>query len=328
MPEAPDIATANLSRDPARRRPLGVDDELTCRYSPKAPSGTTAKFDCQLEPAGTVKVKYGWSPEKQAEVAATRLLTVLGFGADHVTTVRAVHCIGCPPYPYEIAKVTDQFLIQRAVDRLFLRAGSRHTFEWVAVERKLEGREVEIGDGDFEGWDWRELTTVDANAGGASRADLDALRLIAVFLAHWDNKNTNQRLVCLGEDDDDPGPCAAPLLMLQDLGATFGPSKVKFEKWSALPIWTDAATCTVSMSTLPYHGVLFPPIAISEAGRRLLGDKLRQLSETQITQLFTSARFPDAATGEVPARDVTPWVRAFQDKVKQIVERPACPSAP
>ncbi|HET9372192.1 MAG TPA: hypothetical protein VFO19_18150, partial [Vicinamibacterales bacterium] len=325
MPQAPDIASADLSRDPADA-PSATTGELTCRYAPKAPTGTTAKFDCRLESGQILKVKYGWSREKQAEVAATRLLAVLGFGADRVSPLRAVRCIGCPPYPFEISRLTDQFLVQSFVDRAFIRAGVTPTFEWVAVERKLDGREVDADD--FEGWDWRELALVDAQAGGATRADLDALRLIAVFLAHWDNKNTNQRLLCLGEDDDARERCATPLLMLQDLGATFGPTKVNYERWAALPIWTDAATCTVSMATLPYGGVLFPPTAISEAGRRLIGDKLRRLSEGQIVQLFTAARFPDAATGETPARDVTPWVRAFQDKVRQIVERPPCPSAP
>ena len=35
------------------------------------------------------------------------------------------------------------------------------------------------------------------------RADLDALRLLARVLAHWDNKSENQRLVCL---DGPPRP--------------------------------------------------------------------------------------------------------------------------
>ena len=41
--------------------------------------------------------------------------------------------------------------------------------------------------------------SVDPSKGGAPRAHVDALRLLAVFLAHWDNKAENQRLVCLSE---------------------------------------------------------------------------------------------------------------------------------
>ena len=63
-----------------------------------------------------------------------------------------------------------------------------------------------------QGWAWWELKDVNA-----PRVDLDALRLLAVFLAHWDNKADNQRLVCMEavRDEcarraairaDDPGP--------------------------------------------------------------------------------------------------------------------------
>ena len=70
------------------------------------------------------------------------------------------------------------------------------------------------------------------------------------------------------------------------------------------------------MKGMPYNGGTFEDIAISEGGRRLLGDRLRQLSAKQIETLFTAAEFED-----VPA-----WTAAFQDRVKQIVERPACPA--
>jgi hypothetical protein len=40
------------------------------------------------------------------------------------------------------------------------------------------------------------LPLVDPAKGGATRAELDALRLTAILLGHWDNKASNQRLVC------------------------------------------------------------------------------------------------------------------------------------
>jgi hypothetical protein len=154
---------------------------------------------------------------------------------------------------------------------------------------------------------------------------------MSVFLAHWDNKPTNQRLVCL--DPVEPGatpshdaPCERPLLMLQDLGATFGPTKVEYRHWVAAPIWADAASCRISMETMPYRGSAFPPVNISEEGRLFLASRLRQLSERQVTDLFTGARFPDPVSGDVPARDITPWVRTFMDKVAQIADRPPCPT--
>jgi hypothetical protein len=111
--------------------------------------------------------------------------------------------------------------------------------------------------------------------------------------------------------------------MVQDVGATFGPTKVRYEKWEATPIWADAAGCIVSLEKLPYKGGHFQPIQISEEGRLLLANRLSQLSEPQIRALFQTARFPDPRGG--PPGDVSDWVQAFQDKVRQIAVRPACP---
>ena len=194
-------------------------------------------------------------------------------------------------------------------------------FSDVAVERKYDGRAIEVDT--FQGWDWRELPLVDAAKGGAAPADIDAFRLMAVFLGHWDNKSTNQRLVCLGEAETpaDDASCANPLLMLQDLGATFGPTKVNFDEWVARPIWADERQCLISMQSMPYEGILFAPTVISEAGRARLSDRLTQLAPSQIHTIFAAARFPDPVSGAEPAADFTPWVRTFQDKVRQIAER-------
>jgi hypothetical protein len=74
---------------------------------------------------------------------------------------------------------------------------------------------------------------------GAPAADVDALRLLAMFLAHWDNKSTNQRIVCLDQATTAPTPgsrrCKEPLLMIQDLGSTFGPYKANLTQWLTLP---------------------------------------------------------------------------------------------
>ena len=305
-----------------------VAPEFTCTFSPKAAKATTPKFDCELPDGSTVKVKYGRSRERQAEVAASRLLTMLGFGANHVAIVERVHCLGCPPWPFQTRILAEQFLLTPLYRKLIDHDTPRDFVE-VSVERKLAGRSIEVDT--FEGWDWRELPLIDPLKGGATRAELDALRLISVFIAHWDNKNPNQRLVCAGDDADGHSPhdpCAAPLLMLQDLGATFGPTKVSFERWSASAIWKDAPGCMVSMEEMPYEGVLFPPTAISEGGRALLAERLRMLTEAHVLSLFQGARFPDPKTGDTPASDLSPWVHVFMKKVQEIANRAPCPSLP
>ena len=74
-------------------------------------------------------------------------------------------------------------------------------FASAAMERHFDGAPIEgVG---HEGWAWFELDPVDP-ALGAGRAERNARRLTALFLAHWDNKTDNQRLVCLSMTADPP----------------------------------------------------------------------------------------------------------------------------
>jgi hypothetical protein len=322
------IAARDLTRPQGDPWRFVADRPVECRYVPKRVTGTTPKFDCALPDGEIVKVKYGRTPERHGEVAATRLLGALGFGADRVAFVERLRCHGCPPSPFRLRQVLDQFYASRLVDVIAAGASYRD-YEWVTVERKIPGESVEVGDD--EGWGWFDLHHVTPAAGGATAADLDALRLIALFIVHWDNKEANQRLTCV----DEPKPatpdlpaCRSPLIMLQDVGATFGPTKVDFEAWRATPIWQDAAACTASMETMPHDGGTFLPVTITEAGRRTLASRLTRLTERQVHDLFTSARFPDvgqARTSNARPADVTPWVRVFQAKVRDIADRPPCP---
>ena len=181
----------------------------------------------------------------------------------------------------------------------------------MSVERNLDGEAIEAGN--ERGWAFYELDTINPSRGGATRAEIDALRLMAIFLHHWDNKSSNQRLTCAGAETAD---CKHPLAMIQDVGSEFGPKKVDIDQWRSKPVWHDSAKCVVSMKGMPYNGGTFEDVAISEGGRRLLGERLRRLSANQIETLFTAAGVED-----VPA-----WTAAFQDRVRQIVERPACPA--
>ena len=198
------------------------DQPLPCQFRNTGPSGTTPKFSCVLADGSVVKVKYGRNPEIQAEVAATRLLDRLGFAADHVVIVDRLRCYGCPRYPFEATQVLTSL---RSPDILPSQgfAGSYSDFTDVAVEQRFPAAAIEADA--IDGWEWRELGKVTR----APAADVDALRLLAMFLAHWDNKATNQRIVCLDQTASAPtsasGRCEDPLLMIQDLGATFGPYK-------------------------------------------------------------------------------------------------------
>jgi hypothetical protein len=318
-----DLAAFDFSANPPDPSDALSGSVVSCRFLSEPVSGTTPKFNCVLADGEVVKVKYGRNPEIQSEAAATRLLTGLGFGADRIYIVPRLRCHGCPPLPFQTGRVLG--FVRAAAVGEFLGPDARVAeYEWVAIERRMEGRPIEVDGSD--GWAWFELDPA-PELGGASAAEVDALRLIASFLVHWDNKAENQRLLCLERDGRRDEPCPRPFAIVQDLGASFGPHKVDLEGWRRTPVWSDRGTCRVSMRHLPFMGATFPDTAISEDGRRLLADLLGAMSEQQIEELFRGARFGAFEQGRWfgPSADERAWVEAFQDKVRQVVEGGRCP---
>jgi hypothetical protein len=298
-------------------------EEVRCRFKVSELGGTTPKFDCSLENGEQIRVKYGKTGEIPGEVATTRLLRALGFGADHVSFVRRLRCYGCPKEPFTVMKAVELTQAEKLYKSLLLSYDDYEDFEWAATERKFSGRPIETEN--TSGWAMFELDKVDAKKGGAPRAHVDAVRLLSVFLAHWDNKADNQRLVCESPFNPEKGEhCAQPFLLLQDVGSTFGPSKVDLEAWRKAPIWENRATCMTSMRDMPYHGATYGRARISEVGRRFVADMLSKLSDRQLTDLFTSSRFDDELGLLRRSSPIADWVIVFKERVRQIAEGPPC----
>jgi hypothetical protein len=310
-----DITSINLSKTPSAKGAFPTGATVTCKFHSIDLRKGSPKFDCEIPPDDVVKVKYGGSNgEVFGEVAATRLLSALGFAADRMYPVRVV-CKDCPTLPGSIARENGDSI-----------------FDPATIERKTDGKEF------FEeqGWAWPELDHVADEARGARRAERDALKLLAVFLQHSDNKPVQQRLMCLDEPaPKHPADCRKPLMMINDLGLTFGKasqfnanrvSGVNLAGWSSTPVWKDAAAC---VGNLPKSatGTLENP-TISEEGRQFLARLLTQLSDAQIRDLFEGARFtlrvrnPDDPRSGFPTVDE--WVAAFKQKRDEIVKR-RCP---
>jgi hypothetical protein len=305
------VGSMDLKAGPAGSDSFAPNELITCKYVDKPMSGATPKFTCVAGQDDELKVKYGVeNGEVYAEVAATRLLWALGFGADRVYPVR-VACHGCSADPHTNKR----------------EAKGQVLFDPAAVERKMKGIPIEVSPD--SGWVWPELDEVQEAAGGAPLAHRDALKLLAVFIQHTDNKAAQQRLVCVGGDEDKGDvPCEEPWMIVQDLGLTFGRANlfnrnaagsVNFDQWSQTPIWTEAAGCIGNLAP-SQSGSLESPI-IGEAGRKFLADLLVQLSDAQLRDLFEAARFPQRKAPSVRAATSDQWVEAFKKKRDQIVNR-------
>jgi len=316
----PDPSTADLAANP--RDPTGnlSGDLVRCRYLDGPPRGTTPKFDCVLSNGEIVKVKYGSTTEIQGELAASRFLTALGFGADRMYLVRHLRCFGCLRTPYRATRLLDRLNLREAVQSL-VPDNQYSDFEWVAVERHFEAREIVSPD--RPGWGWWELDRIDESR-GANRAERDALRLVSLIIAHSDTKPSNQRLVCVA-DRGESDTCPRPFALIHDLGDTFGLNVDGLAQWKKTGIWKNRERCTVSMREFPVDGATFPDRYISEEGRQLLARQLRMLNDAQIEALFASTRITRVSGSGNGNADV--WAQAMRDKIHEIVDGPPCPEA-
>jgi hypothetical protein len=329
-----DVSQMNLWLGPQESLPLMPGQEVRCRYVEPhgASGGHTPKFKCKLQSGQIVRVKYS-SRETFAEVAGTRLLWALGFYTDYDYPVQLL-CEGCPEKdPFH---PSDD---ERRLERLF-----RDT----VLEPDFPGQE--IGVYHDQGWAWSELDLIDETAGGSSKAQVDALKLLAVFLQHNDSKQSQQRLACFAGDlhrrlaDFE---CVRPVMMIQDLGATFGgggpevtaASAMSLADWKKQPIWnhekemklaTDnpqIAVCVGKLTGANFAASdgLFDPV-ISEAGRSFLAKLLSELSDRQIGDLFRAARIDKTGEmieeqGQKRPVNAGDWVAVFKTKRQEIINR-------
>jgi hypothetical protein len=187
------------------------------------------------------------------------------------------------------------------------------------------------------GWTWSELEDIGPEAGPGARAQRDALKLLAAFVQHTDSKAANQRLLCPEGEEVGRTGCRSPVLMVSDLGLTFGHAgllnrnadSVSLATWTQVPVWKDRARCVAQLKG-SFTGSLSNP-KIREGGRAFLAGLLVQLTDAQLRDLFESARVkrrssdPSSDPGkDGPPASVDEWVTAFKLKRAQIVDQ-RCP---
>lgn len=312
-------ASLDLKAGPPMPGAFAPGQTITCDYFQKDSGGKTPKFWCRIAPEDEVKAKYGEdNGEVYAEVAATRLLWALGFGADGMYPVKVV-CRGCSADPFkEDAKASAK--------KMAPGSSAARTFDPAVVERQMPGDVMESGTD--SGWGWVDLNSVDQTRGGAPLAHRDALKLLAVFMQHTDTKPAQQRVLCLDKIKGLPaatdGSCRHPFMMLSDLGKTFGkanafnkdnPGAVNLKAWADADIWRGDKSCVGDMDQ-SFTGTLDRP-KISEEGRKFLAGLLMQLSDQQIKDLFEVSQF----TRRDKTSTVDDWVRVFKQKRDEVATR-------
>jgi hypothetical protein len=339
------VSTADVMQGPAqnpKQFQLHPDDKMTCDFvTPgKEMGGNTPKFACKITKVEStngqvqtltagmdeepLKVKYGGTDnEIYAEVVSTRLMWALGFYADSWFPVHVV-CNNCPGNPEEGSGTPGV-----------------QTFDAATVVRKYPGHKMYVTGNSAEGWSWDEFE----KSNGRPVAEKDALRLLAAFIQHSDNKPPQQRLVCdkVNVNPSSATTCNNSLMLVQDVGATFGGggaftsndgAKMNLQNWSGKKLWKttgtpgmDEAKCPVCEAILDKsltakNGLSNP--TISEEGRRMLAGLMCQLTDQQIEDLFKASRvstMPKYHNSDGSFKQgldeqtiETQWVQAFKAK--------------
>lgn len=297
-----------------------------------------------------------------AEVVSSRLLWSLGFFADkaYPISVNCENCPDDPwSYLHHVAsyKRLENSSSEARDDHAnyILRAQERRTqrndesmrttgmpyrkrYDVALSEGKFDGKAITQEGADKPGFGLDELGKLSPEFGGSSKAQTDALALLLAFIKHGDSKPENHRLTCpeanIIAKADGSQSCSHAKLVLQDIGATMGngsvkiiafrfimsSSKMDFKAWRDTPVWDDVSVCRARLKDSS-HGTLRNP-TVSEAGRKFLADLMAQLTDKQITDMFTAAR-ADQRRG-VDSAGISEWVQLFKSKRAEILNA-RCP---
>lgn len=345
------LPTKDLKAGPSSNDGFAFNEEVTCKFvepsKPKELGGKTPKFQCALASGKVLKVKYSGpgrglddrdltrladdanaNPEIYAEVIGTRLMWALGFAADRVYPVR-VNCTNCPEQPWDIYS---QFRPNQG-------ARAERRFNFAVVEDKFPGKKIETDNWDSEdgqGWAWRgaddaveEVRAARASEVAAAPREWEALKLLAAFMTHGDNKAANQRLNCDKAGITPQGTCTMPRLILQDIGAGFGSAgdffglgykKADFDAWNGQDLWKDSSGCKAKLTS--QHQLKDP--VITEEGRAFLGKLMdpQVLTNDHVRQIFEASRITERMK-KTGSRLVTvdDWVAAFNKKREALRSR-------
>ena len=281
-----------------------------------------------------LKIKYLSPPsplqdpvynEVFTEVAATRILWLLGLPSDRVYPVGSVRCIGCGRDPFRTHLATNTASLKDAPT----------VFNVVSASRRAPWEEIEAG-GDAT-WDWR-LTNrfyADGEWTHQQKVEYDVYRL-ALGLIHFFNAAPKQnRLVCGAWQrvaSPNENVCVHPLIFVHDLGSTFGGEKGMnpwsanprghFSVWQEHPVFRRLQNCELSEPLGGDRRVL-------KDAQDLMIQRMAVLDATTVSSIFRIARFQlmdreqlqrlrHAVSTDVERAALDEWTRTFLERINEI----------
>jgi len=281
------------------------------------------------------KVKYLKPPfpnhntrfnEVFTDVAATRIMWVLGFPADHVYPVGSVACIGCGDDPF-------------TNDLRGNTAGLKDAptvFKVVNAEREVPWSTIQP-DGD-ETWSWEDAAKFysDGTWTHQQKVEYDAYRL-ALGLIHYHNAIAQQnRLSCAAwgpKVDGQARVCAQPMPYVHDLGSTFGKAKGaldvlgqnprgSFSDWESQTVFTDSGNCQLRATMDGDKQVL-------KDAQDLMIQRLQRMDPQTVKTIFRTARFQimdqkqvrklrDSGAADPGEAALEQWINTFLKRIEEI----------
>ncbi len=231
--EATDVPSMDLKAGPTGHGAFAPDQTVSCKYVDKVMSGNSPKFTCVIPPDDEVKVKFGReNGEVYAEVAATRLFWALGFPVDRMYPVR-VRCEGCPA-----GKETTR---EDASGADPLRSGLDRAQVQRPGHRDQARRRVGLAGTRYGGGNRRRRAAGAARCAEAARGLRPAHRQQGGAAAAGVRRRKGRRQGATSEAAS--STCAHPIMMVNDLGQTFGRSNlfnrdqigsVNLENWAGV----------------------------------------------------------------------------------------------
>ncbi len=273
-----------------------IDDGKTGEKSASLYAGNDANNEHPIK-VDHFKVKYLKPPfpnhdtrynEVFTEVAASRIMWVLGFPADHVYPVGSAACIGCSADPFgNNLKENKASLKDVPV-----------VFKVVSAERETPWDAIDPG-GD-ETWSWSDAAKfyTDGTWTHQQKVEYDAYRL-ALGLFHYHNAIAQQNRVACAEwapkAAGQPRVCQRPMIFVQDLGSTFGKAKGgldvfgtnprgSFSDWESQTVFSNAGNCELRATMDGDKQVL-------KEAQDLMIQRLARLDAQTVKTIFRTARF-------------------------------------